>query len=291
MYKSRPFLITLIYTMKIYKTKKGIVIHHQNDFFLSEESDWDKFINRSALFKAISTEIKALTSNPSLEEVTKSSRAPIANQEVWASGVTYMRSRQARMEDSKIAGSGDFYARVYEAERPELFFKATASRTVGSGDPVKIRKDSKWNVPEPELTLFICSKGSIEGYTIGNDMSSRDIEGENPLYLPQAKSYDASAAIGPCIFVPKGPIDPDTTIQIEIISNASTVFVGEVSINRMKRKHQELVDYMFRETSFPYGAFLMTGTGIVPPDNFTLKSGDEIRITIEGIGKLINTVA
>lgn len=277
--------------MKIYKTKKGIVIHHQNDFFLSEESDWDKFINRSALFKAISTEIKALTSNPSLEEVTKSSRAPIANQEVWASGVTYMRSRQARMEDSKIAGSGDFYARVYEAERPELFFKATASRTVGSGDPVKIRKDSKWNVPEPELTLFICSKGSIEGYTIGNDMSSRDIEGENPLYLPQAKSYDASAAIGPCIFVPKGPIDPDTTIQIEIISNASTVFVGEVSINRMKRKHQELVDYMFRETSFPYGAFLMTGTGIVPPDNFTLKSGDEIRITIEGIGKLINTVA
>ena len=277
--------------MKIYKTKKGIVIDQKNVFFLSKESDWDKFINRPQLFQAISNEIKGLSADQSLEEATKHSLAPITNQEVWASGVTYMRSRQARMEESKIGGSGDFYARVYEADRPELFFKATASRTVGSGDPVKIRKDSKWNVPEPELTLFICSKGSIEGYTIGNDMSSRDIEGENPLYLPQAKSYDASAAIGPCIYVPETPINPDTIIQIEIISNSSTVFVGEVSINRMKRKHTELVDYLFRETSFPYGAFLMTGTGIVPPDNFTLKSGDEIRITIEGIGTLVNTVA
>jgi len=277
--------------MKIYKTNKGIVIDHRNDFFLSKEPSWDKFINRQHLFQAITTELKDLPSNASLEEIIKSPLAPIANQEVWASGVTYMRSRQARMEESKIAGSGDFYARVYEADRPELFFKATASRTVGYGDPVKIRKDSKWNVPEPELTLFICAKGSIEGYTVGNDMSSRDIEGENPLYLPQAKSYDASASIGPCIYVPEGPINPDTMIQIEITSNKSTVFVGEVSINRMKRKHEELVEYLFRETSFPFGAFLMTGTGIVPPDNFTLNSGDEIKITIEGIGTLVNTVA
>ncbi len=162
---------------------------------------------------------------------------------------------------------------------------------MGSGQPVKIRKDSKWNVPEPELTLFICTQGTIEGYTIGNDMSSRDIEGENPLYLPQAKSYDASAAIGPCLYVPGAPINPDTMIHIDITSNGSAVFVGEVSINRMKRKHAELVEYLFRETSFPFGAFLMTGTGIVPPDNFTLKPGDEVKISIEGIGTLVNTVA
>ncbi len=278
--------------MKIYKTKKGIVVHLKNDFFLSRESSWDSFVNRPDLFQAVSQDVKSLTSDPSLEEVVKTGvLAPIGNQEVWASGVTYMRSRQARMEESKDAGGGDFYARVYEAARPELFFKATASRTVGSGQPVKIRKDSKWNVPEPELTLFICTQGTIEGYTIGNDMSSRDIEGENPLYLPQAKSYDASAAIGPCLYVPGAPINPDTMIHIDITSNGSAVFVGEVSINRMKRKHAELVEYLFRETSFPFGAFLMTGTGIVPPDNFTLKPGDEVKISIEGIGTLTNTVA
>ncbi len=278
--------------MKIYKTKKGIVVHHKSDFFLSKEANWDSFVNRSNLFQVVIQEIKNLTSDTSLEELTiKDVLAPISSQEIWASGVTYMRSRQARMEESKDAGSGDFYARVYEAPRPELFFKATASRTVGSGQPVRIRKDSKWNVPEPELTLFICTQGTIEGYTIGNDMSSRDIEGENPLYLPQAKSYDASAAIGPCLYVPGSPINPDTMIQIEISSNGSNVFVGEVSINRMKRKHVELVEYLFRETSFPYGAYLMTGTGIVPPDHFTLKAGDEVKISIEGIGTLINTVA
>ncbi|CAN5479755.1 fumarylacetoacetate hydrolase family protein [soil metagenome] len=278
--------------MKIYKTKKGIVIDHKSDFFLSGESNWDSFVNRQSLFKTIAQELKGLTADPTLEAtINNASLAPIGNQEVWASGVTYVRSKQARMEESKDAGGGDFYARVYEADRPELFFKATASRTVGSGDPVRIRKDSKWNVPEPELTLFICSKGTIEGYTIGNDMSSRDIEGENPLYLPQAKSYDASAAIGPCLFVPDGPINPDSMIQIEIISNGAAIFFGEVSINRMKRKHKELVEYLFRETSFPYGAFLMTGTGIVPPDNFTLKSGDEVKISIEGIGTLVNAVA
>ena len=201
-----------------------------------------------------------------------------------------MRSREARIEESKDAGGGDFYARVYDAARPELFFKATAYRTVGSGDAVRIRKDSKWNVPEPELTLFICSKGTIEGYTIGNDMSSRDIEGENPLYLPQAKSYDGSAAIGPCLYVPEKPINTDAMIRMEILRNSSPIFSGEISINRMKRNHAELAEYLFRETSFRNGTYLMTGTGIIPPDDFTLNIGDEIRISIDGIGTLNNIV-
>ncbi|MEJ7677710.1 MAG: fumarylacetoacetate hydrolase family protein [Segetibacter sp.] len=190
----------------------------------------------------------------------------------------------------KDAGGGDFYAKVYEAERPELFFKSPAYRVVGPNKIVRIRKDSKWNVPEPELTLFICSQSTIEGYTIGNDMSSRDIEGENPLYLPQAKCYDGAAAIGPCLYVPETPIHPDAIITIEILRASEKMFSGEISINRMKRKHTELVEYLFKEMSFYNGAYLMTGTGIVPPDSFTLQPADEIRIFIENIGTLVNTV-
>jgi 2-dehydro-3-deoxy-D-arabinonate dehydratase len=278
--------------MKIYKTNKGIIIHHDGNFFLSKESNWNVFINRSKLFQKVIKGIKNLEADNSLPDFINSDLlAPIGAQEIWAAGVTYLRSREARMDESKDAGGGDFYARVYEAERPELFFKATAHRTVGSGEAVRIRKDSKWNVPEPELTLFICSQGTIEGYTIGNDMSSRDIEGENPLYLPQAKSYDASAAIGPCLYVPDSPIHPDSKIQIEIIRSGEIIFSGEISINRMKRKHEELAQYLFRETSFPHGVYLMTGTGIVPPDHFTLNIGDEIKISIDGIGTLVNTVS
>ena len=277
--------------MKIFNTKRGIVIHYQDQYFLSPEASWDKLVNRSNLFKYVKTELVNLKPDDTLAElVITNSKAPIGNQEIWASGVTYLRSREARMEESKDAGGGDFYARVYEAERPELFFKAPAYRTVGSGEPVRIRKDSKWNVPEPELTLFICSLGTIEGYTIGNDMSSRDIEGENPLYLPQAKSYNGSAAIGPCLYVPGKPIEPDTMINIEILRKGQRVFFGEISINRMKRKHTELVEYLFREMSFPHGTYLMTGTGIVPPDTFTLNVDDEVRISIEGIGTLSNRV-
>jgi 2-dehydro-3-deoxy-D-arabinonate dehydratase len=277
--------------MKIFKTKRGIVIEHQGQYFLSEVKPWDVFINRPNLFKQVIQDISHLKHDPSLAGIIDSYlEAPIQNQEVWASGVTYLRSREARMEESKDAGGGDFYARVYEAERPELFFKATAHRTVGSGEPVRIRKDSKWNVPEPELTLFICSAGSIEGYTIGNDMSSRDIEGENPLYLPQAKSYNGSAAIGPCLYVPGEPIKADALINIEILRNNQRVFSGEISINRMKRKHTELAAYLFRELDFRFGVYLMTGTGIVPPDDFTLNIKDEIRISIEGIGTLVNHV-
>lgn len=277
--------------MKIFKTKRGIIIAHEGKYFLWEAKPWDIFINRPDLFKQVTQDISHLKPDPSLAGFIDSYlEAPIHNQEIWASGVTYLRSREARMEESKDAGGGDFYARVYEAERPELFFKATAHRTVGSGEPVRIRKDSKWNVPEPELTLFICSTGTIEGYTIGNDMSSRDIEGENPLYLPQAKSYNGSAAIGPCLYVPGEPIKTDALINIEILRNQQRVFAGEISINRMKRKHTELVSYLFRELDFRYGVYLMTGTGIVPPDSFTLNAKDEIRISIEGIGTLINRV-
>jgi len=278
--------------MRIYNTKKGIIIERNEQLFLSKKNKWDKFVNRKNLFKKIAKELEKLQPDESLKDAIKDDLLPpIGNQEIWASGVTYMRSREARMEESKDAGGGDFYARVYDAERPELFFKATSYRTVGSGDTVRIRKDSKWNVPEPELTLFVCSKGTIEGYTVGNDMSSRDIEGENPLYLPQAKSYNGSAAIGPCLYVPEEPIHPDTMIKLEIVRNGSAVFNGEISINRMKRKHKELVEFLFRETSFLIGTYLMTGTGIIPPDDFTLNVDDEIRITIDGIGTLANTVS
>ena len=277
--------------MKIFKTNSRIIIQHNKQYFLSNEMNWDKLVNRTKLYTQIVTELLSLKPDANLAEViTKNVMAPIGSQEIWASGVTYMRSREARMEESKDAGGGDFYARVYEAERPELFFKAPAYRTVGSGEPVRIRKDSKWNVPEPELTLFICSAGTIEGYTIGNDMSSRDIEGENPLYLPQAKSYDGSAAIGPCLYVPGEPIHPDTMISIAILRNGQRVFSGEISINRMKRKHTELVEYLFREMSFPNGTYLMTGTGVVPPDTFTLNVNDDVQISIDGIGTLVNRV-
>ena len=276
--------------MKVYRTRSGIIVEHREKFYLAPESDWDQFTNRSGLYARIFQELNQLEPDPSLSSlVANDLLSPIGRQEVWASGITYVRTRQARMEDSK-SGSA-FYASVYDAARPELFFKATAYRTVGPGDKVRIRKDSKWNVPEPELTLFICSAGTIEGYTIGNDVSSRDIEGENPLYLAQAKSYDASAAIGPCLYVPKNAIDPDAMIQLEILSNDENIFFGEISINRMKRKHTELVEYLLKETSFPYGVYLMTGTGIVPPDKFSLREGDEIRISIDGIGTLVNTVA
>lgn len=217
--------------------------------------------------------------------------APMGSQEIWAAGVTYLRSKTARMEESKDVGGGTFYDRVYEADRPELFFKSSPHRTVGPGGKVRIRRDSKWNVPEPELTLAVNAHGNIFGYTIGNDMSSRDIEGENPLYLPQAKVYDASAALGPCIVVTTDLPSPATKIHIEIRRGSAAVFSGETTISQIKRPLPSLVGWLFRDQSFPNGCFLMTGTGIVPPDSFTLRSGDEIRITLDPVGTLVNTVA
>ncbi|MGB6695287.1 MAG: fumarylacetoacetate hydrolase family protein, partial [Terracidiphilus sp.] len=216
--------------------------------------------------------------------------APIGSQEVWAAGVTYYRSRSARMAESKDAGGGDFYDRVYTAERPELFFKAMASRVAGPGSFVRIRSDAKWSVPEPELTLVISPKGKIIGYTVGNDMSSRDIEGENPLYLPQAKVYDRSCALGPCILVSSEPLDKTTPIRIEILRGEKAVFSGATTLAELKREPELLVSYLFRENNFPAGAFLMTGTGVVPPDSFTLAPGDAVRITIDPIGTLENAV-
>jgi 2-dehydro-3-deoxy-D-arabinonate dehydratase len=217
--------------------------------------------------------------------------SPIESQEVWAAGVTYSRSRTARMEESHAAGGGDFYDLVYTAERPELFFKAVPRRVVGPGQQVRIRRDAKWNVPEPEFTLLISPKGKILGYTLGNDMSSRDIEGENPLYLPQAKVYDGSCAIGPGILVTSKPLAPSTRIKIEIRRDAKVEFAGTTQLSEMKRDFRTLVDYLYRETSFPDGCLLMTGTGVVPPDAFTLQHGDEIRITVDEIGTLQNAVA
>lgn len=218
-------------------------------------------------------------------------RAPIQSQEVWAAGVTYLRSKSARMAESKDSGGGTFYDKVYDADRPEIFFKATPHRVAAPGAPVRIRADGRWNVPEPELTLAINSAGKIFGYTIGNDMSSRDIEGENPLYLPQAKVYDRSAALGPCIVITDTLPAATTAIAIEIRRAGAVAFHGATTVGQIKRPLPSLADWLYRENAFPHGAFLMTGTGIVPPDAFTLHAGDEIRITIEPVGTLVNSVA
>jgi 2-dehydro-3-deoxy-D-arabinonate dehydratase len=216
---------------------------------------------------------------------------PIGSQEVWAAGVTYLRSRDARMEEAKAAGGGDFYDKVYDAERPELFFKALPHRVAGHKQEVYIREDSTWNVPEPELTLFINSSGEIRGYTVGNDMSSRSIEGENPLYLPQAKVYEKSAALGPCLYIAEEPIPADTAISMTIYRDEKVCFQDSIQLNRMKRSLPELADYLCRGFEFPNGSFLMTGTCLVPDNDFTLKAQDVVEISIENIGTLVNTVA
>lgn len=215
--------------------------------------------------------------------------APLDTQEVWGAGVTYERSRVARREES-VSG-GDFYDLVYAAERPELFLKATPRRVVGPGQPVRIRRDSTWDVPEPEMTLVISASGQIVGATVGNDMSSRSIEGENPLYLPQAKVYDACCALGPGIALADGFDPAALPIHLRIGRGGETVFTGQTSTARMRRTPDELVGFLFRELTFPEGVFLMTGTGIVPPDDFTLRVGDIVEITIEGVGTLTNPVA
>ncbi len=278
--------------MKIYNTTTGIFIESEGSIYPSEFMSWDSFINQPDLYKSVLaavSEKKPLGNKDKLNELVI--LPPIQSQEIWAAGVTYTRSRDARMEESKDAGGGSFYDMVYDAVRPELFFKATPYRCVGTGDKVRIRKDSTWNVPEPELTLVISNTGNIIGYTIGNDMSSRSIEGENPLYLPQAKSYDGSAAIGPCVYISATPISPETKINLQIIRGNTTMYADETAISKMKRGHDELVEFLFRECTFPFGCLLMTGTCLVPPNDFTLLSGDVIVIRIDHIGELKNTVA
>lgn len=281
----------ILQSMKVYKIKSGILIGHQDDFYLLAGEDWDRFINSDDLYGKIEARIRQEKGIGNATYYLENELlAPIGQQEIWASGVTYYNSKLGREQESKEAGGSNFYARVYEADRPELFFKATAARTAGPGGHVRIRADSSWDVPEPELTLFITSSGKIAGYTIGNDMSSRSIEGENPLYLPQAKTYDGCAALGPCILVSGSPLPPETEIRLEILRGGNEVFVGTVSIDQIRRKFSDLAGYLFRECSFPNGCFLMTGTGIVPGSDFSLKSGDSIRISIDGIGTLVNTV-
>ncbi len=278
--------------MKIYKTRSGILIEENQQGYLITDNDWDTFILRENLLQELRHEIPFLTPVHNKEWLVQNALLPpIGKQEIWASGVTYFRSKQARMEESEKSGGATFYDMVYEAERPELFFKATAARTVGSGDYVNIRKDSTWNVPEPELTLLVSPQSKIIGYTIGNDMSSRSIEGENPLYLPQAKVYERCAGLGPCIYLTDEPLSKNTLIEIQIFRQQNVVFEGKTAINQIKRSFEELVAYLYRECSFPHGCFLMTGTGIVPPSDFTLQSQDEIRISIEHIGTLVNFVA
>lgn len=275
--------------MKLYKTSDGILIEKNNGYYFLPGHDWQNFINDDNLFQKADSMIDGM---PALDSVDlKTVLAPFGDkQELWGCGVTYLRSKIGRQEESKVAGGADFYSKVYDAERPEVFFKATPHRVVGHLGKVRIRKDSTWDVPEPELTLVVSSSGKIVGYTIGNDMSSRSIEGENPLYLPQAKTYDGCAALGPCVLVAEQPLDADTIITLAIKRNDEVKFEGTVAIDQMKRKHEELVSYVFRECSFPYGCLIMTGTGIVPGHEFTLQSGDTICITIEHIGTLINTV-
>jgi len=279
--------------MHLYKTSKGVILSHEFQNFLFRE-DWDTLINRSNLFEHLlqfADDKNKISGNEFAELINTSLLAPIGSQEVWAAGVTYLRSRDARMEEAKDAGGGDFYQKVYDAERPELFFKALSHRVAAHKQDVYIRKDSSWDVPEPEFTLFINSKGEIQACTIGNDMSSRSIEGENPLYLPQAKVYDRSCALGPFLYVMNEPISSETTIHLDINRNSETVFAGTVQLNKIKRSFDELAEYLFRECTFPVGCFLMTGTGIVPPDHFTLKEHDEVNITVDEMGTLSNRVA
>ncbi|HUH18548.1 fumarylacetoacetate hydrolase family protein [Albibacterium sp.] len=276
--------------MRIYNTTKGILIQSDKSFYLVNDN-WDDFFNNDNLYDKVQDIVKQGSTIDNAEDIIAAHLlVPMQSQELWASGVTYFNSKLGRQEESKDAGGGDYYERVYNADRPELFFKATVNRTVPSGGKVNIRKDSTWDVPEPELTLAITSSGKIIGYTIGNDMSSRSIEGENPLYLPQAKTYDACAGLGPCIYLTKEALPLDTEIAMKINRNGQTVFEGVIEINKIKRKFEDLVSYLYKECSFKYGSFLMTGTGIVPTTAFTLKSGDEINISINSIGTLVNYV-
>jgi 2-dehydro-3-deoxy-D-arabinonate dehydratase len=274
--------------MKLYKlTNHQIAIEQDHEYRIFDAS-FDDIVNSDNLADTLS---QLWPSGKTTDIAQDTILAPIGSQqELWACGVTYLRSKVGRQEESKEAGGGDFYEKVYHADRPEVFFKANPSRVVGPGAKVKIRKDSTWDVPEPELALVVNSKGQIIGYTIGNDMSSRSIEGENPLYLPQAKTYDDCAALGPCIAVTNPFTNADTTIQLTISRAGQTAFDDTILLSQMKRTPEELVKYVCMECSFPYGCIVMTGTGIVPPNTFTLQSGDAIKIGIMGIGELENEV-
>lgn len=273
--------------MKLYRSRQGIRVEADGSFYGLAATDWSGLLADPDLLEIA----RSATKGAPVQFDMSSLLPPIVEQEVWAAGVTYFRSRDARIAESKEAGGGSFYDRVYAAERPELFFKAAGWRVIGHRGAVRIRSDAKWSVPEPELALVINRSGTIIGYTIGNDMSSRDIEGENPLYLPQAKVYDGSCSLGPGILLAEEPIAKSTEIAIAIERKGDVIFDGRTTLQELKREPKQLAEYLFRDQTFPHGVFLMTGTGIVPGDDFTLVSGDVIRITIGGIGTLENYVA
>jgi 2-dehydro-3-deoxy-D-arabinonate dehydratase len=274
--------------MKLYKKGGKVFIEHDGLFYVSE-MDWDTLVDHQHLYQHLVKQLSGFQKTQSMD-VEGDWDAPIGSQELWAAGVTYLRSKEAREKESAQSGGGSFYDKVYDAKRPELFFKSLSHRLAGNNSIVHIRRDSNWDVPEPELTLFVSSAGTIEGYTVGNDMSSRSIEGENPLYLAQAKVYDRCAALGPCLLVPENAIDLQSLIHLKIFRDNQLVFEGETSLSKMKRSLQELADFLFLETTFSKGVMLMTGTGIVPPDDFTLQVKDRVEISIDHIGTLINHV-
>jgi 2-dehydro-3-deoxy-D-arabinonate dehydratase len=275
-------------SVKLYRTTIGNFVEQNGHAYRVIGHSWDELVTSENLHGLLASVVE--NGEPATDFGAAQILAPVGSQDVWAAGVTYYRSRSARMEESKDAGGGSFYDRVYAAERPELFFKSPARDVVGHLGAVRIRRDAHWSVPEPELTLLINHLGQIIGYTAGNDMSSRDIEGENPLYLPQAKVYEGSCALGPCVLVNSAPLATTTAIGIEIHRDGQMEFSGTTTLAELKREPAMLAAYLFRENKFPAGCFLMTGTGIVPPDSFTLRPGDEVRITIDGIGTLANRV-
>jgi 2-dehydro-3-deoxy-D-arabinonate dehydratase len=274
--------------MRLFNTRGGTIAEIDGKHYSAGRDNWDRLLNADDVAEAVRAATgsgKALPADVIAEEHLL---APLAAQEVWAAGVTYLRSRAARMEEAKTAGGGTFYDRVYNAERPELFFKATPHRVVGPGQAVRVRADSRWTVPEPELGLVVNARGAIVGLTVGNDMSARDIEGENPLYLPQAKVYAECCALGPCVLVGRDALRPEMEIQLEVRRAGQTAFAGTTRLEMMKRTADELVAFLFRENVFPVGCVLLTGTGIVPPDEFSVQPGDEIAITVPPIGTLRN---
>lgn len=268
--------------MRLRRTPQGPVLERDDGWILIED-DWDDLFGRDDVVGYLA----GVDGRPTTDGTAL---APVSRQEVWAAGITYFASRDARIEESVSEAGKDVYERCYDADRPELFFKATPHRVVGDGGPVRIRRDSTWNVPEPELALAISRSGEIFGYTVGNDMSSRDIEGENPLYLPQAKIYDGCVAIGPAIVVSARPPAPDCSISIVVERAGRVEFAGATTVSQIRRPFGELVEYLRRDNSFPDGCILLTGTGVVPPAEFTLQPGDNVVITIDGIGTLRNPV-
>jgi 2-dehydro-3-deoxy-D-arabinonate dehydratase len=271
-------------SLLLYRTPNGPMVTVDGNWFDISAPSWDELLNTAKL----ALHLRSQTAHAKPVAAPAELLAPIEGQEVWGAGVTYFRSRVARKEESKEAGGGDFYDRVYNAPRPELFFKATALRVVPPGGALRIRSDSRWVVPEPELTLVVNKRGSIIGYTIGNDLSCRDIEGENPLYLPQAKTFDGCAAIGPGLLIQDQPLPGHTRIQLQVLRAGEVQVDDGTELSLMKRDPAELVAFLTREARFPAGCFLMTGTGIVPDEGFTLEPGDEVRITIDPIGTLVN---